>query len=144
MVIITKSPWVPDPPILAVLAKSEDPPKKTRIFLSAESSKSLEKKAQTHKKARRPKETAKRKKWAKRKKQGLEGQGICMPNMIGRPGCQGPPNGGFQTGGGFPIWTCPSFFVLFGTFPIFLGFSRFARGWSGDFPDLSFSSFSAY
>ena len=49
--------------------------------------------------------------------------------------------------GVFPIWTCPSFFVLFvlfGTFPIFLGFSRFARGWSGDFPDLSFSSFSAY
>ena len=37
-----------------------------------------------------------------------------------------------------------SFFVLFGTFPIFLGFSRFARGWSGDFPDWSFSSFSAY
>ena len=30
-----------------------------------------------------------------------------------------------------------SFFVLFGTFPIFLGFSRFARGWSGDFPDSS-------
>ena len=46
--------------------------------------------------------------------------------------------------GGFPIWTCPSFFVLFGTFPIFLGFSWFARGWSGEFPDLSFSSFSAY
>ena len=49
--------------------------------------------------------------------------------------------------GGFPIWTCPSFlsfFVLFGTFPIFLGFSRFARGWSGDFPDLSFSAFSAF
>ena len=30
-----------------------------------------------------------------------------------------------------------SFFVLFGTFPIFPGFSRFARGWSGDFPDSS-------
>ena len=26
--------------------------------------------------------------------------------------CQEPQNGGFQTGG-FPIWTCPSFFVLF-------------------------------
>ena len=52
--------------------------------------------------------------------------------------------GGFKRGG-FPIWTCPSFFVqFFGTFPIFLGFSRFARGWSGDFPDLSFSSFLAY
>ena len=31
------------------------------------------------------------------------------------------------------------FFVLFGTFPIFPGFSRFARGWSGDFPDSSLS-----
>ena len=37
-----------------------------------------------------------------------------------------------------------SFFGLCGTFPIFLGFPRFARGWSGDFPDLSFASFSAY
>ena len=54
--------------------------------------------------------------------------------------------GGFK-GGGFPIWTCPSFFcpfVLFGAFLIFPGFSRFARGWSGDFPDLSLSSFSAF
>ena len=47
--------------------------------------------------------------------------------------------GGFKRG--FLIWTCPSFF---GTFPIFLGVSRFVRGWSGDFPNLSFSSFSAY
>ena len=41
---------------------------------------------------------------------------------------------------------CPSlsFFVLFGTFPIFPGFSRFARGRSGDFPDSSLFSFSAY
>ena len=46
------------------------------------------------------------------------------------------PNGG----GGFPIWTCPSFFVLLGPFPIFPGFSRFARGWCGDFPDWSFAS----
>ena len=37
-----------------------------------------------------------------------------------------------------------SLFVLFGTFPIFLGFSRFARGWSGDSPDSSLFSFSAY
>ena len=50
--------------------------------------------------------------------------------------------GGFKRGG-FPIWTCPSFFVLFGTFPFFPGFSRFAWGLSGDFPDLFFSSFSA-
>ena len=44
--------------------------------------------------------------------------------------------GGFKRGG-FPIWTCPSSFVLFGTSPIFPGISRFARGWSGDFPDSS-------
>ena len=52
--------------------------------------------------------------------------------------------GGFKRGGVFPIWTCPSLFVLFRTFPIFLGFSRFARGWSGDFPDSFLFSFSAY
>ena len=40
---------------------------------------------------------------------------------------QGPLNGG-----GFPIWTCPSFFVLFCPFLSFLGLSRFFR----DFPDL--------
>ena len=53
--------------------------------------------------------------------------------------CQGPLNGGVSNGGGFPIWTCPSFFVLFcpfwdfpdfsGIFPIssgmVRGFSRF-------------------
>ena len=27
---------------------------------------------------------------------------------------------------------------FFGTFPIVLGFSRFARGWSGDFPGYPF------
>ena len=45
--------------------------------------------------------------------------------------------------GGFPIWTCPAFFALFGTFPVFPGLSRFVPGLFGDFPDLSFSSFSA-
>ena len=44
---------------------------------------------------------------------------------------QGPqPGGGFQTGGGLSrsqIWTRPSFFVPFGTFPIFSVFSRFVR-----------------
>ena len=35
-------------------------------------------------------------------------------------------------------------FSLLGTFPIFPGFSRFVRGLSGDFPNLSFSSFSAH
>ena len=40
--------------------------------------------------------------------------------------------GGFKRGG-FPIWTCPSFFfVLFSSFLSFLGLSRFF--W--DFPDL--------
>ena len=52
---------------------------------------------------------------------------------------RGPPNGGgVQTGGvsrSGLVLPFLSFFVLFGTFPIFLGFSRFARGWSGDFPD---------
>ena len=61
--------------------------------------------------------------------------------------------GGFKRGV-FPIWTCPFFFVLFFLsflglfcpfcpFLSFPGFSRFARG-SGDFPDSSLFSFSAY
>ena len=43
--------------------------------------------------------------------------------------------------GGFPIWTCPSFFALFCPFPIFPGFSRFVRGLFEDFPDLPFFLF---
>ena len=43
---------------------------------------------------------------------------------------QGPQNGGLSNGGGFPIWTCPSFFLSF--FVLFWD-SRFF--W--DFPDLS-------
>ena len=43
----------------------------------------------------------------------------------------------FQTGG-FPDLDLSFLVVLFGTFPIFSGFPRFARGWSGDFPDWSF------
>ena len=54
---------------------------------------------------------------------------------------------GFKPGG-FPdqglVLPFLSFFVLIGTFLIFPGFSRFARGWSGDFPDSSLFSFSAY
>ena len=69
-----------------------------------------------------------------------------------RPFTQGPLNGGggFKQGGVsrsglvLPFLSFFVFFVLFGTFPIFLGFPRFAWGWIGDFPDLSFSSFSAY
>ena len=67
---------------------------------------------------------------------------------------QGPPNGGVSNGGvsrsglvlpflSFFVLFCPflSFFVLLG---LSRGFSRFVRGLSGDFPDWSFSSFSAY
>ena len=63
------------------------------------------------------------------------------------PNDQGPLSGGVSNGGvsrSGLVLPFLSFFVLFGCFPIFLGFSRFARGWSGDFPDLLFSSFSAY
>ena len=44
---------------------------------------------------------------------------------------QGPLNGGVSNGGvsrSGLVLPLLSFFVLFGTFPIFLGFSRFARG----------------
>ena len=60
---------------------------------------------------------------------------------------QGPPNGGVSNGGvsrSRLVLPFLSFFVLFGTFPIFPGFSRVARGWSGDFPDSSLFAFSAY
>ena len=60
---------------------------------------------------------------------------------------QGPLNGGGFKQGGFPIWTFLSFFVLLVLFCPFLsfpGFSRFAWGWSGDFPDSSLFSFLAY
>ena len=57
---------------------------------------------------------------------------------------QGPLNGGVSNRGVSRSGLVLPFLSSFGTFPIFLGFSRFARGWSGDFPDLSFSSFSAF
>ena len=63
----------------------------------------------------------------------------------GRP--NGPPGCVFKRGGvsrSGLVLPFLSLFVLFGTFPIFLGFSRFARGWSGDFPDSSLFSFSAH
>ena len=44
---------------------------------------------------------------------------------------QGPLNGGVSNGGvsrSGLVRPFLSFFVLFGTFPIFVGFSRFARG----------------
>ena len=45
-------------------------------------------------------------------------------------------NGGVSKRGASRSGLVLPFFVLFGTFPIFLGFSRFARGWSGDFSRL--------
>ena len=56
---------------------------------------------------------------------------------------QGPPNGGVSNGGvsrSGLVLPFLSFFVLLG---LSRGFSRFVRGLSGDFPDWSFSSFSA-
>ena len=67
-----------------------------------------------------------------KKNQGKEGQGS-----------QGPPNGGVSNEGGFPIWTCPSFFVLFcpfWDFPDFSGIfpicSGMVRGFSRFVPSL--------
>ena len=51
---------------------------------------------------------------------------------------QGPLNEGVSNGG-FPDLDLSFLFC-----PFFSGISWFARGWSGDFPDLSFSSFSAH
>ena len=67
--------------------------------------------------------------------------GVGLPESLSSHFCQGPlKGGGFKRGvsrSGL-VLPCLSFFVLFGTFPIFLGFSRFARGWSGDFPICPF------
>ena len=52
---------------------------------------------------------------------------------------QGPLNRGVSNGGASRSGLVLPFFVLFGTFPIFPGLSRFARGWPGDFPDSSLS-----
>ena len=59
-------------------------------------------------------------------------------------GNQGPLNGGVSNGGvsrSGLVLPFLSFFVLLG---LSRGFSRFVRGLSGDFPDWSFSSFSAF
>ena len=45
--------------------------------------------------------------------------------------------GGFKRGV-FPIWTCPSFFVLFGTFPIFRDFPDLSGDGPGIFPICPF------
>ena len=57
--------------------------------------------------------------------------------MCMTPWSQGPLNGGVSNGGVFPIWTCPSFFVLFcpfWNFPDFFGIfpicSGMVRGYS--------------
>ena len=75
-------------------------------------------------------------------------KGRVLPLPISGPGtsakAQGPLNGGVSNGGvsrsGF-VLPFLSFFVLLG---LSRGFSRFVRGLSGDFPNWSFSSFSAY
>ena len=60
---------------------------------------------------------------------------------------QGPLNGGVSNGGVsrsglvLPFLSC---FCPFWDFPEFSGIFPISRGWSGNFPDLSFSSFSAY
>ena len=74
-----------------------------------------------------------------RDKPGAEAAQKVYVTKVYVPFSQGPPNGGGFKRGGFPIWTCPSFFVLFcpfwdfpdfsGIFPIcsgmVQGFSRF-------------------
>ena len=58
--------------------------------------------------------------------------------------CQEPLNRGVSNGGvsrSGLVLAFLSFFVLLG---LSRGFSRFARGWSGDFPDSFLFSFSAY
>ena len=72
------------------------------------------------------------------------GPKVTKSNSKKRLKFQGPLNGGVSDGGvsrSGLVLPFLSFFVLLG---LSRGFSRFARGWSGDFPDLSFSSFSAY
>ena len=68
-------------------------------------------------------------------------------NLLGDfwPTNQGSLNGGVSNGGVSRSGLVLPFFCPFWrTFPIFLGFSRFARGWSGDFPDSSFFFFSSF
>ena len=87
-----------------------------------------------------PKASFKRNTRGKFKQARKRGLG-CMKLQNSRD--QGPVDrgGGFKLGG-FPIWTCPSFFVLLETVPILPEFSRFVRGLSGDYPDWSLPSFS--
>ena len=65
----------------------------------------------------------------------------CNRTLKGRQ-TGGGSNGGVSRSG--LVLPFLSFLVLCGTFPIFPGFSRFVRGWSGDFLDSSLFSFSAY
>ena len=69
-------------------------------------------------------------------------QGVSTRGVRHSPEIQGLPNGGVSNGGvsrSGLVLPFLSFFVLFGTFPIVLGFSRFARGWPGIFPIRPFS-----
>ena len=72
---------------------------------------------------------------------------LMVPVPLSVSGSGAAKRGGFKRRG-FPnldlsFLFCPCF-VFFCPFPIFPGFSRFVRGWSENFPDLSFSSFSSY
>ena len=91
--------------------------------------------------------------WSSAKHQGKEDQGqrfeeslAKQVDLFSKP-FEGRQTGGFQTGG-FPdldlsFLFCP-FLSFLGLSRFFRDFPRFTRGWSGDFPDSSLLSFSAY
>ena len=74
----------------------------------------------------------------------LFGSKVCVFDLLSTvcKSMAGKRGGGVQTGG-FPDLDL-SFFVLFVIFPFFRDFPDLSAGLSGDFPDLSFSSFSSY
>ena len=64
--------------------------------------------------------------------------------IVGSPDFQGPLNGGVSNRGGFPIWTRPSFFVLFcpfWDFPDFSGIFPICSGMVRGFSQLVFFLF---
>ena len=81
-------------------------------------------------------------------KRAWAGANLCMFVLVFRDISQGPLNGGgVQTGGvsrSGLVLPFLSFFVLFGTSRLFWDFPDLLGDGPGDFPDLSFSSFSAY
>ena len=112
------------------------PTKKARIFIPTEPLKSLEKKGQTLKETTWNSSKDGGKKGTQQKNTNKEGKDRVVHSSLDLRSHwlgQGPLNGGVSNGGGFPIWTCPSFFVLFCPFLSFWDFP-------GDFPDLSADS----